>query len=147
ESPCTGPNEYFACDGVCQRSCAALGVACPIPHVNCTDRCYCNPGFARNATGTCIPISQCGFPRPAKRQASPGAAPPVSTQVGQRPLSGPVPTVPSACCSNMSSDTERLAAHRYTRPRRAFELTDFRWIVTGGIRPLQATSDATVPMA
>lgn len=59
--PCRRPNEHFECGSVCQKTCASLGVECPIPNVNCHEGCYCDSGFARNAKGKCIPIPLCMY--------------------------------------------------------------------------------------
>ncbi|XP_050557377.1 zonadhesin-like isoform X1 [Spodoptera frugiperda] len=56
---CTRPNEHYECGSACQTTCANLGTTCPIVNIRCNDACYCNDGYARNANGTCIPISQC----------------------------------------------------------------------------------------
>ncbi|KAJ8732216.1 hypothetical protein PYW08_014946 [Mythimna loreyi] len=56
---CTRPNEHYECGSACQTECATLGQTCPIVNVRCNDACYCNQGYARDSSGTCIPVSQC----------------------------------------------------------------------------------------
>ncbi|XP_020802907.1 chymotrypsin inhibitor [Drosophila serrata] len=55
-----GANEKFLpCGPSCQTECATLGDPCLVRHIRCPDGCYCNEGFARDASGTCIPINKC----------------------------------------------------------------------------------------
>ncbi|KAJ8708779.1 hypothetical protein PYW08_010161 [Mythimna loreyi] len=56
---CTRPNEHYECGSPCQTTCATLGQECPINNVRCNDACYCDEGYARDETGTCIPVSEC----------------------------------------------------------------------------------------
>ncbi|XP_061386002.1 chymotrypsin-elastase inhibitor ixodidin [Musca vetustissima] len=54
------PNEFYTpCGDSCQRLCATLNKPCLIRHIRCPDGCYCNKGYARDQSGTCIPIGEC----------------------------------------------------------------------------------------
>ncbi|KAM8721438.1 hypothetical protein ACLKA7_007330 [Drosophila subpalustris] len=59
---CSSHETYLPCGPSCQSECATLGQPCLIRHIRCPDGCYCDEGFARNAAGTCIPVSQCKKP-------------------------------------------------------------------------------------
>ncbi|GLV41029.1 uncharacterized protein CBL_04553 [Carabus blaptoides fortunei] len=56
---CNRPNEHYACGSACQVECKTFGETCPIVNIRCNDACYCDDGFARNAQGICIPVSEC----------------------------------------------------------------------------------------
>nr|QZP43462.1 zonadhesin-like protein 1 [Pseudoips prasinana] len=64
---CNGPNEYYSCGGACDNVCETLSqqnqTHCPIVNVKCNPMCYCNKGYARNASNICIPINQCPKPQ------------------------------------------------------------------------------------
>uniref|UniRef100_A0A1I8MAG7 TIL domain-containing protein n=1 Tax=Musca domestica TaxID=7370 RepID=A0A1I8MAG7_MUSDO len=54
------PNEFYTpCGDSCQTMCATLNQPCLIRHIRCPDGCYCNKGYARDQSGTCIPIGTC----------------------------------------------------------------------------------------
>ncbi|XP_077290901.1 zonadhesin-like [Arctopsyche grandis] len=57
--PKCGPNEVFACGSACDTTCATLGEKCPIVNIQCTEKCYCVDGYARNAQNVCVPIKEC----------------------------------------------------------------------------------------
>ncbi|CAG9862494.1 unnamed protein product [Phyllotreta striolata] len=56
---CTKPFEFYDCGSACQTECKTLGEQCPIINIRCNDACYCISGYARDASGTCIPIKNC----------------------------------------------------------------------------------------
>nr|XP_008201444.1 PREDICTED: inducible metalloproteinase inhibitor protein [Tribolium castaneum] len=57
---CTRPHEHYACGSACQVECATLNQTCHIVNIKCTDACYCDDKYARDESGVCIPVSQCG---------------------------------------------------------------------------------------
>ncbi|KAJ8732169.1 hypothetical protein PYW08_014899 [Mythimna loreyi] len=63
---CTGPNEYWSCGGACDNVCKDLHkqnqTNCPIKNIKCNEMCYCEKGYARNASNICVPIAQCPPP-------------------------------------------------------------------------------------
>ncbi|XP_017773877.1 PREDICTED: inducible metalloproteinase inhibitor protein-like [Nicrophorus vespilloides] len=56
---CFRPNEKYACGSACQVTCATLGQTCDIINKKCNDRCYCEEGYARDQTGSCVSIDKC----------------------------------------------------------------------------------------
>ncbi|KAH8339583.1 hypothetical protein KR074_012284 [Drosophila pseudoananassae] len=56
---CPENENFLACGPSCQTECATLGEPCLIRHIRCPDGCYCLDGYARDATGRCIPINKC----------------------------------------------------------------------------------------
>ncbi|KAF7280130.1 venom metalloprotease inhibitor-like [Rhynchophorus ferrugineus] len=56
---CTKPHEHYSCGSACQTECDTLGDPCPIVNFRCNDHCYCCPGYARDCSGHCIPITLC----------------------------------------------------------------------------------------
>ncbi|XP_059223514.1 inducible metalloproteinase inhibitor protein [Stomoxys calcitrans] len=55
-------NEFYTdCGDSCQTECATLNKPCLIAHFRCPDGCYCNKGYARDASGACIPIDKCPY--------------------------------------------------------------------------------------
>ncbi|KAJ8732616.1 hypothetical protein PYW07_015215 [Mythimna separata] len=60
---CTGPNEYYSCGVECDNVCLTLNeqsqTDCPIVNIKCNEMCYCEAGYARNASKICIPIKDC----------------------------------------------------------------------------------------
>ncbi|KAL4707011.1 hypothetical protein ACJJTC_000438 [Scirpophaga incertulas] len=61
---CSKPNEYYSCGGACDNECKSIKYQnqtnCPIVNVMCNKQCYCDEGYARDDSGNCIPISECG---------------------------------------------------------------------------------------
>lgn len=56
---CYRPNEMYSCGSPCQNECFALGEPCPIKKIRCIDDCYCIKGYARLASGKCVPENEC----------------------------------------------------------------------------------------
>ncbi|XP_037934497.1 inducible metalloproteinase inhibitor protein-like [Teleopsis dalmanni] len=56
---CPANEFYTSCGGSCQTECATLGEPCLIRHIRCPDGCYCNENYARDASGSCVPIKDC----------------------------------------------------------------------------------------
>ncbi|KAH8394399.1 hypothetical protein KR222_002312 [Zaprionus bogoriensis] len=56
---CGRHETYLSCGPNCDTECATLGQPCLINYIRCPDGCYCNKGYARDASGSCIRISRC----------------------------------------------------------------------------------------
>ncbi|XP_063839439.1 inducible metalloproteinase inhibitor protein-like isoform X3 [Ostrinia nubilalis] len=60
---CQGKNEFYACDSACDNVCADIATQnrtkCPILNIKCNEWCYCDDGYARDANGNCVPVSEC----------------------------------------------------------------------------------------
>ncbi|XP_017773884.1 PREDICTED: inducible metalloproteinase inhibitor protein-like [Nicrophorus vespilloides] len=56
---CFRPKEFYSCGSACQITCETLNQTCPIINIICNDVCYCVEGYARDQTGTCVPIDKC----------------------------------------------------------------------------------------
>lgn len=59
EKKCPENEFYTDCGESCQSECATLNQPCRIQYIQCPSGCYCNEGYARNASGTCVQISDC----------------------------------------------------------------------------------------
>lgn len=56
---CNGPHEWFGCGSYCDVECGKIGEPCPIVNIKCTERCYCDPGYARDEYCNCVPFDDC----------------------------------------------------------------------------------------
>lgn len=56
---CNGGHEWHGCGSFCDVECGKIGEDCPIVNIKCTDRCYCDPGYARDEFCNCVPFDKC----------------------------------------------------------------------------------------
>ncbi|XP_026479560.1 inducible metalloproteinase inhibitor protein-like [Ctenocephalides felis] len=56
---CNGGHEWCGCGSFCDVECGKIGEDCPIQNIKCTDRCYCDPGYARDEFCNCVPFDKC----------------------------------------------------------------------------------------
>ncbi|CAG9785236.1 unnamed protein product [Diatraea saccharalis] len=60
---CQKPNEFYSCNSACDNECINIysqnRTNCPIKNIQCNERCYCDDGYARDASNNCIPVNQC----------------------------------------------------------------------------------------
>jgi len=56
---CTQDEEFSCGNPYCEASCENYEEPCDVKLKRCEDKCYCKPGYMRNATGECVTTDQC----------------------------------------------------------------------------------------